>query len=96
MWNKTPMKQAHIIVTGKVHGVFFRATTRDKARQLGLKGFVRNLVTGDVEVVAQGEQQDLYKLLEFCRQGPPGAEVEGIDIEYKDVKENFNGFDIRF
>ena len=90
------MKQAHIIVTGKVHGVFFRATTRDKARQLGLKGFVRNLVTGDVEVVAQGEQQDLYKLLEFCRQGPPGAEVEGIDIEYKDVKENFNGFDIRF
>jgi acylphosphatase len=90
------MKQAHILVSGRVHGVFFRATTRDKARQLGLKGFVRNLVNGDVEVVAQGEQQDLYKLLEFCRQGPPGAEVEGIDIEYKDVKEKFNGFDIKF
>jgi len=90
------MKQAHILVSGKVHGVFFRATTREKARQLGLKGFVRNLVNGDVEVVAQGDDNHLRELLQFCQTGPPGAEVEGIDIEYKDVKERFNGFDIRF
>jgi acylphosphatase len=89
------MKQVHIIVSGRVQGVFFRAAAKDKARQLGLKGFARNLGNGDVEVIAQGDENKLRELLQFCQKGPPGANVEGIDIEYKDVKEKFNGFDIR-
>ena len=90
------MKQVHIIISGRVQGVFFRAATRDKARQLGLKGFVRNLGNGDVEVVAQGDDNKLRELLQFCQKGPPGSNVEGTDIEYKDVKEKFYSFDVRY
>lgn len=90
------MKQAHIVVSGRVQGVFFRTTTKDKARQLGLKGYVKNLGNGDVEVVAQGDENSLRELIQFCQKGPSGAEVGGIDVQYKYSKETFYGFDIRF
>jgi len=90
------MKQLHIIISGRVQGIFFRASTRDTARQLGLRGFVRNLGNGDVEVVAQGEDNELQELIEFCRKGPPGADIEGIDIKYEEIKDKFFGFDVRY
>ncbi len=89
------MKQIHLIVSGRVQGVFFRAKTKDTARLLGLKGFVRNLGNGDVEIIAQGEQNELQKLIKFCKTGPPGADVRDINIKYEDI-EKLQGFDVRY
>jgi len=90
------MKQVHLIISGRVQGVYFRANTRDVARQLGLKGFVRNLSDRRVEVIAQGEVSELRKLIEFCQKGPPGAEVDDIGITYEEIIDKFSGFDVRY
>ena len=90
------MKQIRIIISGRVQGVFFRANTRDIARQLNLKGFVRNLSNGDVEVIAQGNEKELNELISFCRKGPPGAMVDNINIKYEEIKENLTGFEVRY
>lgn len=73
------MKTIGIRVFGKVQGVFFRQTTKEKARELGLNGRVRNEENGDVYILASGEAQPLDQLLAWCRQGPPGARVTGVD-----------------
>jgi acylphosphatase len=88
--------RANLIISGEVQGVFFRANTRDKAVDLGLKGWVRNLVDGRVEVVAEGERERIEQLIEFCREGSPGAEVEDIEIKWEKAKNEFAGFDIRY
>ena len=62
--------RVHILISGRVQGVFFRAETRRAASALGVKGWVRNLPGGDVEVVAEGRKPELDRLIEFCRKGP--------------------------
>jgi acylphosphatase len=69
---------ARFIVTGKVQGVFFRASTRDQAQQLGLHGHALNLPDGSVEVVATGSGGAIDALEDWLRQGPPLARVEGL------------------
>lgn len=66
----------HILVSGLVQGVCFRACTRDEAGALGLVGFVRNLSDGRVEIVAEGAEEKLLALAAWSRRGPPGARVE--------------------
>ena len=61
-------KRLHLIIQGKVQGVFFRASTKEKARELGLRGFVRNRVDGTVEVVAEGHMAELQKLADWCHE----------------------------
>jgi len=68
--------RVHIIVYGRVQGVFFRAWMEDRALELGLKGWVRNNPDGTVEVVAEGDEKDLEVLISWCRKGPPDARVE--------------------
>jgi len=68
-------------VSGRVQGVWFRATTRDQAAGLGLDGWVRNLPDSRVEVLASGEKESLEKLESFLRQGPPGARVDSLEEE---------------
>ena len=89
------MKQIHLIIKGKVQGIFFREFTMKSARNLGLAGYVRNLPDGTVEVVAEGEEEDLKKLIAECRKGPLMAHVEDIEIEYKEPKKEFDNFYIR-
>jgi len=67
-------------ISGRVQGVFFRVYTRDEARRLGLKGWVRNLPDGRVEVLAQGDSGQLRALESFCRQGPPNARVQDVEV----------------
>jgi acylphosphatase len=67
-------------ISGRVQGVFFRARTRDEARRLGVKGWVRNLSDGRVEVLAQGNSSQLSALEAFCRQGPPYARVQDVEV----------------
>ena len=72
------MKTIRITVSGRVQGVYFRAETKAKAKLTGLKGTVRNLDNGDVEIIASGSDQQLQDLLQWAADGPPGASVEKI------------------
>ena len=89
-------KQAHVIISGRVQGVFYRATTRGKAVRIGLSGWVKNLSNGNVEAVFEGEEEAVKELVEFCRRGPPGAKVTGIDVAWERYSGEFRDFKIRF
>ncbi len=69
-----------ILVSGRVQGVFFRAETAGRARELGLAGQARNLPDGRVEVVAEGPAPAVEALVAFCHQGPPAARVTGVEV----------------
>lgn len=75
------MACARFIVTGRVQGVFFRASTREQALHLGLSGHARNLVGGSVEVVASGSDEALAELDAWLHHGPPSARVESVKRE---------------
>ena len=68
-------------IHGEVQGVFYRAWSAETARGLGVRGWVRNRRDGTVEMLVQGEEEAVKRLIERCRQGPPAARVERIDIE---------------
>ena len=70
--------RVHLHVSGLVQGVFFRQSTVDEARRLGVAGWVRNLPDGRVEVLAEGGKAALDGLVAFCRRGPPAARVEDV------------------
>ena len=72
----------HIIIHGKVHGVSFRASTQIKALELCLKGWVRNLPSGTVEVHAEGSRDSLDKLIKWCQKGSPSANVSRCDLDW--------------
>jgi acylphosphatase len=75
------MRAVRILVTGRVQGVFFRKSTLDQALRLGLKGYVMNLPDGRVLVEAGGEPAAIEALISWCRQGPPGARVQNIEVD---------------
>ena len=85
----------HAIVTGKVQGVWFRAWTRDTARELGLTGWVRNRADGSVETVAEGSRELLAEYEDRLWDGPPLARVREIRTEWSEDHENFTAFDVR-
>ena len=89
------MKQIHIIVQGRVQGIFFRDSVRREAAQLGLKGYVKN-TNQDVEVVAQGDGKQIEKLVMFCHKGPPVARVDKVDFKYEEIEKIFNSFDVKY
>ena len=86
--------RAHVLISGRVQGVFFRATTRDAARERDIHGWVRNLDDGRVEAVFEGPREDVEAMVEFCHQGSDRARVENVEIEYGDP-EGFAGFEVR-
>lgn len=90
------MKCVRIIIRGYVQGVFFRSNTRSLALKLNLKGFVRNLSDGSVEVIAEGSESSLNKLIEFCNKGPKNALVEEVKVRRLSPKDSFKTFDINY
>ena len=83
-----------VVVSGQVQGVFFRDTTRRLARSRGVAGWVSNRPDGRVEAVFEGEDAAVMELVEFCSNGPRGADVE--DVEVSDEQpEGLSGFEIR-
>ena len=88
------MKRAKVIVRGSVQGVFFRAEARDRARSLGLAGWVRNVPDGTVEAVFEGEDERVKSMVEWCSRGPAGARVEKVDVDWSEP-EGDQGFSIR-
>lgn len=88
------MKHLNIKVKGKVQGVYFRATTKAVADQLGVKGFVCNQPDGSVYIEAEGDKFALDSLLEFCHEGPDRAEVETVEIEESHDLRSFKNFEV--
>ena len=89
------MKQIEAIVSGKVQGVGFRMYTQKKARQLDVRGYVKNLSNGDVEIVAVGEVAAVDALIEWAKNGSPSAAVKNIRVKTITDTEDFANFAIR-
>ena len=79
----TDKVRVHVLIEGRVQGVFFRASTRDEARARGLAGWVRNRADGRVEAVFEGDKAVVENMLAWCRKGPPYAYVDQIDIDWQ-------------
>ncbi len=90
------MKRFRLLVSGKVQGVFYRDFVRTEAEKLGIVGYVRNLGSGDVEMVAEGEEKSMEKFLASCRKGPLMAFVKKVDAREEPPTGEFDGFDIRY
>ena len=88
------MKHLAIHVSGRVQGVFFRASTKEKADALRLRGFVRNEPDGSVYIEAEGAAETLDQFVAWCKQGPPLAVVNRVTINENPVK-NFSDFIIQ-
>ena len=89
------MKALRMKISGIVQGVWFRASTKEQAERYGVSGWVRNVMDGSVEVHAQGDEQAVEKLYQWCRRGPSGAVVESIVAEDVKVEPETRGFVIR-
>ena len=89
------VKQARIVVHGKVQGVWYRASTQEVARSLGLRGWVRNLPSGEVEILAQGEEKAIRELIDWCHHGPPAAKVTKVEVEWEEQGKSLEDFLIR-
>jgi len=88
--------KVHVIISGRVQGVWFRADTKDKAEQLGIGGWVRNTTDGKVEAVFEGDEENIKEMLDWCHHGPPSAEVENVEIEKQTPSNGFDGFSIKY
>jgi acylphosphatase len=89
------MKRAHVIVQGRVQGVYYRAAARDQARRLNLSGWARNCPDGSVELVVEGEKRRIEQLIAWCHQGPPAAVVTQVEVEWQTATGEFEGFFVK-
>ncbi len=90
------MRRAEILVNGLVQGVFYRYSTKKKADAFGLTGSVRNLTDGRVEVVCEGADEAVEKLIEWCKQGPQGAIVKQVSVVWKEYTGEYKDFRILY
>ena len=88
--------RAHVYISGRVQGVFFRSTAKEWADELNVKGWIRNLPDGRVEAVLEGDKREVDELIELMKRGPPLAIVEKIEIIWEDYKGEFKDFRIRY
>jgi len=88
--------RAHILVSGLVQGVGFRFFCERTAKELNLQGWVRNVPEGSVEVLIEGDKENVLKMIEYLKQGPAPAQVKDIKIEWQEYKGEFQDFKILF
>lgn len=88
--------QAHIIVSGVVQGVGYRFFVQRYARHLGICGWVRNLMSGEVEILAEGSRSKIEIFIKTLRTGNPYATVRNIQVDWKEFQGKFTGFDITY
>ncbi len=84
--------QVHVIISGKVQGVWYRASTKQKADELGIFGWVRNRANGNVEAVFEGEKEALDEMIAWCWIGPARAQVSDVKTVPLKSDETFSGF----
>ena len=88
--------QLHVLISGRVQVVFFRAATRDEARARGLKGWVRNLPDGRVEALFQGDKRALEAMLAWCHLGPPHAYVDRVEEDWQAYQGDLGEFRVAY
>ncbi len=86
----------HVVIEGRVQGVFFRASTMDEAYSLGLSGWVKNCLDGRFEAVFEGERDKVEQVLKWCQKGPPGAMVRTVEVNWEEATGEFDSFSIRY
>lgn len=84
--------RVHVLVSGKVQGVFFRQKTKQQAQSLGVNGWVRNLPDGRVEAVFEGEEEQVKMIIDFCKHGPSRAKVTNVDVTMEHFLGNLSDF----
>jgi len=89
------MMSVHVRVSGRVQGVYYRAYTRDRAKSLGINGWVRNIPGGGVEAVLEGERRQVGELLRAIKSGPSGSVVLGMELSEIEAK-GYNDFEIKY
>lgn len=87
--------RAHVLVRGKVQGVFFRTETRREALKRNVVGWVRNKSDGQVEAIFEGEKEDVDKMIDFCYKGTSNARVTNVDLKWEDYRGELKNFKIR-
>jgi len=88
--------RAHVFISGRVQGVFFRYETRLRAIRNNVTGWIRNLPDGRVEAVFEGERENVEAMINFCHRGPPGAIVKKVEVIWENPTGEFRGFQIRY
>ncbi len=86
----------HVIISGRVQGVWFRSSTKQKADQLGIKGWVRNTSDGRVEAVFEGHEELVREIVEWCYHGPPMAKVLNVEVKTKEFTDSFERFSVKY
>ena len=89
-------KRIHIFVTGRVQGVFFRQSTRVMALKNNVNGWVRNLDDGRVEIVAEGEKQNIESLINWCKTGPANSRIDEFELSEENYIDEFENFEVRY
>lgn len=87
--------KAHIFVSGLVQGVFFRANTVQKARELELKGWVKNLPDGRVEAIFEGEKKNVREMIEWAKRGPANARIDDFEADFEKYTGEFDNFEVK-
>ena len=87
-------KRAHLIIKGRVQGVFYRASAKKKAEELGLTGSAKNLPEDTVEIIAEGPSEKLKEFVQWCWKGPDGAQVKNVAVVWYISKKQFKSFEI--
>ena len=87
--------RVHLFITGRVQGVFFRASTQEEAQRHGLTGWVKNLRDGRVEAVFEGEEEKVASMIAWCQNGPPHAVVKDLSVTVEAYRGEYADFDVR-
>ena len=88
--------RARAVISGRVQGVFFRLETKQAAQRYGVFGWVKNQMDRTVAAVFEGPKENVDSILEWCKQGPPHANVEHVKVEWEDYKGEFDRFEITY
>ena len=86
--------RVHLLISGRVQGVYFRKHTQDTSRENNVYGWVKNLVNGDVECILEGAKSNVDKVIIWCHQGPPNSRVDNVEIKNEKFTGDFTDFKI--
>jgi acylphosphatase len=89
-------KRAHVLVSGRVQGVYYRSYAEDEARELGLTGWIRNRPDGKVEAVFEGEEQAVEDMIDWCHKGSPSSRVDKVEVGWEAPTGEFKDFRVSY
>lgn len=93
--DRNDRERAHVYVSGRVQGVFFRDSTRQEAERLGLDGWVANNPDGRVEALFEGPSEEVRRMVRWCEEGPSHADVDDVATDFEEPRGDLNGFEVR-